>query len=123
MQTIAGEDYSTKKIMSLIRSEVTAAVNYIDCVINDYEGIDHQSEHFSDVLMLEDYEYDPNPTGPVRKSLRGRHGVYVFLMKNDLFLTYEQVRSYNDCKGAGFLNLSEKNLLTGQQFLSRECNR
>ena len=46
-----------------------------------------------------------------RKPLWGKKGVYVFLMKEDVSLTHEQARSWNEkCSGAGFRSWQAKEL-------------
>ena len=117
MKHIEAGDYTVKQLMAFLSAEANEAVDYIESVIQDYENAPHKSEHFSDVLLIEDYVYNPNPTGQLRKSLWGRRGVYVFVVKESFHLSYEEVSEYcSQCSGAGFPDWHEKDIEEGQHF-------
>ena len=117
MQKTETGNYTAKQLMGLIHSEVDLAVDYISTVIKDYENTKHVSEHFSDVLMIENYVHNPAPSGSLRKSLRGRPGVYVFIVKEAFQLSYKEVFDYSEkCHGAGFPKYQDMSFEVGQHY-------
>ena len=110
-------EYDVAFIYNLLEEEASKAVGYIISVINQMNNQIYDSEFFSDVIVLDDYEYEPNPKGQLRKSLWGRKGLYVFVLKNDVYLTYKEVSDYcSGTNGAGFYKWEEQHLVKGQHF-------
>ena len=91
-------------IFDSLQKEADIAVEYIISVIDDYENIEHNSKYFSDVLLVDRYEYKRYPSGDIKKSTWGRKGIYVFVVNQDFQLTSKEVQDYCSIYGAGFLD-------------------
>ena len=89
-------------IFNLLQEEACSAVNYIASVINEYDKAEHNSKYFSDVLLVKNYEYNPHPTGELKKATWGRKGLYVFVVTQDFELNTKEVKEYCSIAGAGF---------------------
>lgn len=117
MQHLIEKDYSAKELMVALQNEAKEAVNRIASIINDYEHEPHNNEYFKNVLLFEEADFPKNPTGELRKSVRGGRGLYVFVVKEDFSLTKEEVFNYNEkCNGAGFKKYGAANLHSGDHF-------
>ena len=91
--------------------EAQKAVDYIVNVISDYDNAVLSSEFFSNVLLIENYKYNPHPTGDLKSSTWGRKGVYVFIVSEDYILKPEEVAKYSAISGAGFWDAPLKQCL------------
>lgn len=117
MQHLSEKDYSAKDLLIALQKEASDAVDYIDSVIKDYDHVPHQNDIFKDVLKVENYSYSSEPVGNIKKSTWGRHGVYVFVVKEDFELLGPQVSDYCDrCHGASFKVRGAADLKKGQHF-------
>lgn len=111
-------DYSVPEIMAFANILVDESAKYMESVICNYASVPHESEVFSDVLLIRDYEVNPNPTGSIRRSLRGRRGLYVFIVTKEVTLSKKEVYAYCDgYNGAGFKDqFKQIHLFPGQHF-------
>lgn len=102
MAIIDGNEYTLSQLFDFIDEDVSNAVSYIYNFIN-HLTLDVSNDIFSDVIKIENYVVDSYPTEPLRTSLRGRKGIYVFVVERDMDLTRDEVVSYSHrCTGSGF---------------------
>lgn len=117
MQHLVEKDYSARDLLFALQNEASKAVDYIDEVIRDYDHSSHNNDIFKDILKIENYEYSSKPTGDLKKPTWGRRGVYVFVVKEDFYLSRQQVHDYCErCHGAGFRTRGEAYLKKGKHF-------
>ena len=117
MQHIKEGEYSAKQLMVWLENEAKQANDYIDCVLNDYDHTPHFSEHFNNVLQVNNYTYARWPQGDLYKATYGQQGIYVFIVNADFQLSGKEVNDYCEkCNGAGFYVRGKKALLKGQRF-------
>lgn len=124
MQHLTERDYSARDLYIALENEAQKAVDYIDEVINDYNGTAHENEYFRDVILFDDVDFPVEPRNGLRISTRGRRGIYVFIVKTDFSLTRQEVAQYNKCAGAGFSKkYGAKELKMGDHFYQGSaCN-
>lgn len=116
MAIIDGNEYTLSQLFDFIDEDVSNAVSYIYNFIN-HLTLDVSNDIFSDVIKIENYVVDSYPTEPLRTSLRGRKGIYVFVVERDMDLTRDEVVSYSHrCTGSGFPHWVEISLRVGQHF-------
>ncbi len=81
---------------------------------NIMNGTTYASEVFDSPLVFETLEQRP-------WALRGKKGIYVFMITEDIPLTTEQVRVWNSIKGAGFTDWFQGDLHTGDCLYVGSC--
>lgn len=117
MKHLTDSYYSAAELSSFLSVEAQEATAYINSFIHDYLHVPTSSEHFSDVMMFDSFEYEPHPKGAKRKATRGRRGIYVFTVKEAFHLTKDEVYRYcNECRGALIDKKGELDLAEGQHF-------
>ena len=117
MQHVKEGHYLLDELIGILDVEAKKASNYISSVIHDDGYFPHVSEYFSDVVISDVVEFEEKLTSEYRKTLWGRHGIYVFVIKEDFTLTYKEVWDYCEkCKAAGFQEYHDYYLKKGQHF-------
>ncbi len=116
MIVIDGKEYTIDEVFGFINESVDNAVTYIDdyiCGRTDAVS----NDIFTDVCKIKGYTVNSHPCNPIRKSLRGRNGIYVFIVEIDKHLTYDEVKKFSHrCNGAGFPYWREIDLQRGNHF-------
>lgn len=117
MISIDTGDYTTLQLISFIYEDIDRLSEYIHNTIVSESIYDNSNEFFSDIIKISNYDVNSNPSGDLRKSLRGRHGVYVFALNNNMIISTEETQKYNkNYSGAGFRYCKDYNLKKGQHF-------
>lgn len=91
---------------------------YVNQVINaeSIEGQHIASELFDEYAS---FESAPERGTPEANKIWGRHGVYIFLFRDDIQLTYDEVLAFNNLKGA---KIKEENISqNGAAFWGKMC--
>ena len=81
-------------LLNSIEKQITTEWWYVTQSINDYSK-ELESDLFECCVRLEN---DPKTVGA--NELRGRHGIYVFLINEPIELSDEEIKTFNSLKGA-----------------------
>ena len=87
-------------IIKELNSEIEKAWKYVDRVINSDSTIinqQYQRDLFDEYAV---FISAPQPNDNEAKKIKGRHGIYIFLLTDDVVITKEQVEGYNSLVGA-----------------------
>ena len=100
------------QICNELETELLAEANKIATALGDLDS--YSSDAFSSPVFISCVED--------RKPLLGKHGIYVFVLTEDVTLSCEETRKWNlEVSGASFFQCEEKEMKKGDCFYLGSC--